>query len=179
MKLNYVFLGIFVLFASCSKPNSENMNLDGALEYSWETSIEEIKNDFKKKNYSNIEFDDSSVMADMVYQKIPASIYAWFYNEQIYSGGVFIRNTDDLNKEDFHKIENKFLLSLEKKYGKAQGNGVDTQIPGAHEYNWNFKNNCTVKLWSMFYDDDIMKLKVLSISFINNELFHEKEQSDK
>jgi len=183
MKKIILFYSVIVLLFSCTKPNTENMNLDGVFNYKWNSTINEIELDFNKNKYSNIETKEESINADLDYNGIPSEIFISFYNNEILSGGISVSNLKDIKKEKFIEIENKILSILNKKYGEPQNyeEEIEDENDQTRKREWRFKNNCKINFYSKFWISEILEMNFhyMGFSFLNDNLIEEKRITDK
>jgi len=177
------------------------MTLKGVFDYNWNTSIKDIENDFKKKNYTDINITENKISANMDYNGIPANIHVYFYNGKIFSGGISVLHDEkaifinEFKKRDFFETEDKIYTILKSTYGEPQLLEEENKNENDQERSrvWNFKNNCSIKLnmsYQKYYDEDYDKYddyygydpiygySYLGFSFLNNDLINKKNKQE-
>jgi len=164
-----VLFSILLSLFSCEakKTNSENMELNGVLDYNWDTTIDDIKELFTDNNYSNIhiDIDDSTISANFVYNDFISKIVLWYFDNKISSGTISIKNIDELKREELNNIEEKLFSILKSNYGEPQlFKDIDKDF---RVYEWKFINNCTVEL----YFNCLNYFSVESKDFVWNIIF--------
>jgi hypothetical protein len=131
------------------------MPLDGILDYGWDTTIYEMEKEFQKRNFKEITIEtpmqvieNGLISAKTDYHGLPVIISVYYNkNGQIYAGTIELENLDNLEKSDFHDIEEKLSEILINKYGiyqfgiKEEYKVLEKTVYARH---WSFKNNCSI-----------------------------------
>jgi hypothetical protein len=162
-----------------------NMNLNGAIGYDWNMTIEKIQKDFTDKQYSEIEIENDFISAKYDYNGLFSDYYFLFSNEKMYRGGISYLgfpdeqdvSDDDYTIDDIDNIQKKILKLLTKKYGEPQEVKEDKkEFEGEiRYYKWYFKNNCTLE-FSMRIEYFILTACYIDVRFTNNNIEFVKEK---
>ena len=87
-------------------------------------------------------------------------------------GSIYINGLENIDRENFYEIESKILDTLVNNYGDPQEKKIRDDGNGYSNVKWYFKNNCTIRLYSYYRQDEFSYIEIL---YINNERVEEKE----
>lgn len=183
MKIFICYLYIFLIFTSCAKINSEEIDLEGVFGFKWDTTLNEVKEELQKRNYSKITIEDRyRISVETNYYGLPA-VFSLVFNvnsQTITSGHIDLKNLENLEKHDFYNIADRLLKILSKKYGEPQDYYLYVEKRHESIINWRawrFKNNKAINLhtdyrtgipdWRLSEGKEILDHR-MGISFLNN-----------
>ena len=163
MKINLLYIFFVTLIVSClPKQGFLAMDLNGALGYDWNITIDEIQNDLIEKQYSEIKIENDSIYAKADYNGLFSDYYFRFSNGNMYSGGILYLGTPDpdvsedgYTLDDLYTIQKSILQLFRMQYGEPQEVEEDKEefVGEIQYYRWDFDNNCTLEfsmhLWAI------------------------------